>query len=309
MLYLTYDINKNQDGAGAQYQRVVGVITIAMTYNLEYVHTKINNMEHIDKNYSQKIHNFFGIESNYKSVDNYKYDNVYEEYDPTDESIKKYINMSKNSNILLKIFLSHNIVFNNDTTLLNKSINILRTYLKMPSLPYYENIPQNQKKIAIHIRRGDVSSDINSDRYVSIEKYINIINKFNEMYSDCKIFILTEIDDKNKNEFDIITKNNNVKLLANIDIIETFGYMINADLLVICKSSFSYLSGIYNKNIVYYFDFWHKPCKNWININNLLNTTETFTNTNNKYYYYILIFIFIIIIILLIFKNKISLFI
>ena len=40
MLYLTYDIHGMSDGLGSQYQKVIGIITIAMKYNLEYVHTK-----------------------------------------------------------------------------------------------------------------------------------------------------------------------------------------------------------------------------------------------------------------------------
>ncbi len=301
MLYIANDITKNHDGLGAQYQKIVGVITIAMKYNLEYVYTKIEKMDHIEKSYLQKIHDFFGIEKNYKHVNEYNYDNIYEENDPTDDIIKKYIDMSKNQINLLKINSPLNIVFNNDISLLDKSINTLRIYLKMPELPYYNNISSDIKKIAIHIRRGDVGENINSDRYISIEEYIKIIDKFNEMHSNCKIFILTEIDDKNKNEFDIITKSNkynNVKLLADIDTIESMGYMIKADILVVCKSSFSYLCGIYNKNIIYNFDFWHKPRFNWINVNKLLNTNtiEKFTNTNTDY---TILFLIVLLLILL----------
>lgn len=47
-----------------------------------------------------------------------------------------------------------------------------------------------------------------------------------------------------------------------------------------CKSSFSYLAGMYNSNIVYYYDFWHKPLKHWININTI--SIEHFNLNSNK---------------------------
>jgi hypothetical protein len=43
-----------------------------------------------------------------------------------------------------------------------------------------------------------------------------------------------------------------------------------ADILVIGKSSFSYVAGLYNTNTVYYFNFWHSPLNNWINVDELL---------------------------------------
>ncbi len=308
MLYLTYNAGLWVDGLGSQYQKIIGIITIAMKYNLEYVHTKITIMDHIDSpEYLQKISDFFQIEYHYKSVNDYKYDEIFYEENPTDDIIKDYINKSKNSNILLKILKPHNIVFNNDTALLNKSMKILRTYLKMPELPYY-NIPLNIKKIAIHIRRGDVDPIKYPDRFVPIDKYISIVNKFNELYPNNKIFIFTEITETNKNEFNVFNKYNNVKVLADIDVIESLAYMINADILVTCKSSFSYIPAIYNKNKVFYIDFWHKPLENWMNIDELLK--ERFKNTNNNYNYYnynnniILVLIFlIIIIIVLLFKR------
>ena len=40
MLYLTYNIDKQKDGMGAQYQRIIGIIGIAYYYNFIYFETK-----------------------------------------------------------------------------------------------------------------------------------------------------------------------------------------------------------------------------------------------------------------------------
>ena len=115
MLYLTYNINTNQDGLAAQYQRIVGIICIAKHYNIQYVHTEIKYMEHIencnpkDKTtdlskciYLDKIKDYFGFANNFDSVDKYNYDEIIEESNPTNDIIQKYINSAKN--ILMKIY-------------------------------------------------------------------------------------------------------------------------------------------------------------------------------------------------------------
>ena len=61
-----------------------------------------------------------------------------------------------------------------------------------------------------------------------------------------------------------------------------FHHLVNANVLVLAKSSFSYLAGLYNQNIVYYIDFWHTPMPNWININNMDNENINNENINNE---------------------------
>jgi hypothetical protein len=45
MIYLTY--SKEINGMGAQYQRIIGIICLAMKYDCQYIHTRITEMEHV----------------------------------------------------------------------------------------------------------------------------------------------------------------------------------------------------------------------------------------------------------------------
>ena len=81
MIYLTYDININNDGLGAQYQRIVGIICISHYYNFIYVHTPIEKMEHT--NNLNDIENFFQISNNYLNINSINYDEIFEENNPT----------------------------------------------------------------------------------------------------------------------------------------------------------------------------------------------------------------------------------
>ncbi len=304
MLYLTYNIKINPDGMGAQYQRVVGIICISLYYNFQYVHTPIIKMDHIeDMKYLNNIDNFFQISNNYPNVDSIVYDNIFEESNPTIDDLNKY-NIN-NKNILVKIYLPYNICDNN-TIVYETGMQRLRNILIDKNLPFYKN---NYKKIAIHIRRGDVKATVNENRYVPLDEIIKIINTFKKKYDNCSFYIFTQIDETNKNEFDIFNNDTMVQIKANEDILLTLNHLIHADILVLCKSSFSYLAGLYNNNTVYYFDFWHSKLSNWKNINEL-ELIEKFTSSSifnimtNKILIYLYIFIIIVIIIWFIWKSR-----
>ena len=49
----------------------------------------------------------------------------------------------------------------------------------------------------------------------------------------------------------------------NESIEDTFTSLVLADVLVISKSSYSYIAGILSEGIVYYQPFWHSPLPNW----------------------------------------------
>ncbi len=263
MIYLTYDINKNNDGMGAQYQRIIGIICIALYYNYEYVHTPIENMEHLDNNdYLEKIEDFFQIKNNFKNVNQYNYDNIISLDNPSIYDIESISNASSDINVLIKIFLPYNIC-ENKIEIYEKGMPYLRKIMGK-----YED---NQVNIAIHVRRGDVSQTNNSFRYTPLDDIINVIHSLKEKYVHSNFHIFTQVNEHNQHEFDELIKDTSITLHENEDQIETIKYLINSDVLIICKSSFSYLAGLYNNNTVYYNNFWHKPLTNWNPIESLFS--------------------------------------
>lgn len=264
MLYFTY--NTKTDGLGGQYQRIIGIIALANKYNAEYVHTQITEMEHIpDKQYIQVIDDYFQIKNNWKSVDQYNYDTtiIMEEVDEKtilyikDECIKKSIN------ILIKIHLPRRIV-DNDPTMYTNTMNKLRSIKQTLLVPYFNSKKQN---IAIHIRRGDVTTTENAFRYTPIHYFKTIVENLIQTIPNNNICIFSEITNDNSDEFDVFKKYPSVNVIADADVITTMEHLIQADILVMCKSSFSYIAGLYNKNTVIYMDFWHPPMPNWNRIN------------------------------------------
>lgn len=121
------------------------------------------------------------------------------------------------------------------------------------------NIPSyNNKNIAIHIRRKDAIDY--SNRYVSDEHYLEILDAIKKYKSDYKVSIFTQrvgFDETKYDGYEIFyddTEND----------YETFVKLMSSKHLIAGKSSFSYAAALLNPNlIVYHFD-GHTGLKEWI---------------------------------------------
>ena len=258
MLYLTYELGI--DGLGGQYQRIIGILALSKKYGCKYVHTPIQYMEHIPEpkqEYLNKIEEYFQISQHYKNSKDLIYDKVISVQSP---NIENAILLYKSSteNILL-VLGNPSAILDRDTSIYNYIIPELRQIKQKIDLPHYD---LHNKNIAIHIRRGDVNQTRYPDRYTKIEYFKKIAEQLSHRHQTANICIFTELTDENKNEFEIFN-DMNVKIIANEDVLTTLDYLICADILVTCKSSFSYIAGLYNANTVLYTEFWHKPMEHW----------------------------------------------
>jgi hypothetical protein len=220
--------------------------------------------------------------------DNYLWHN----FDPT-SIINKYINENKGKNILFLIKEFPKI----DTypeSLVNDVILNMRSKYNMnikPDLPYFNNDSnKTQLNIAIHKRhtRGNKyksGMDLNSLNsritfnkfYLDIIEYIynNFKNKNFNKEINLNFVIFT---DGNNNDFPELVINDNstakynninIKLMMGTDSMDTIHYFSNADILIMDKSSFSFVGALYNKNTIITNPYWDKSLSKWIDINNI----------------------------------------
>jgi len=269
MLYLKYNVYV--DGLGAQYQRIISILALAKKYDCQYIHESIKSYEHIsneNSEYYELIEQYFQIYKINVNKSNIAFDKIdFLKGNITSKHMDYYKEISKNINVLLILDHPYNI-FDKEPNNYDIIMPLLREIKQTLYLPEYNNVDKN---IAIHIRRGDVSPYSNNNRYVDLSYYQNIINKLADKYKNGKFFIFTEISNNNKEEFENFIKKNkndniNIKLMADLDILLTLEYLIKADVLVMSKSSFSYIAGLYNNNEVYYMDFWHSKLDRWNSI-------------------------------------------
>ena len=285
---LTYANDKLMDGAGAQLQRIYGIYAVSRYLHVPYFHTPIKKIGYqglaeLEKNAAaphmeDKWNRVFTIPSDIELPK----DTIVRFIDtPTAEDIAGYKSEAekKNQFYLLQIVLPYKIT--------DKDPEIYRA---LRNVSPFHAARSNIFRIAIHVRRGDefvIASDRmlpNSYYVASTMKVVQALKQLEipfvcELYTEVasKPFVVTSqtqgiqgsvskpvvIDPKMNHleDFDVIP---NLKKCINLDPIETLRGMATADVLIISRSSFSYLAALFNRGTVIYFPFWHKPLKDWL---------------------------------------------
>ena len=120
----------------------------------------------------------------------------------------------------------------------------------------------NEKTIVIHFRAGDAVTMKN--RYIHSSEYKNIIEKLKIEYPLHKIIIYThKIPEREIDDFSVF---NGFEIRENEpSILETWRIFIEADVLVMARSSFSHVPALlrYSYQTTYYANFWHHKSKEW----------------------------------------------
>lgn len=118
--------------------------------------------------------------------------------------------------------------------------------------------------IAIHIRRGDIKLGHDTKnpnltmRWQNNSYFINVLSNTLKLIQTTKpvfIFIFSQGNEDDFQEFSIFQ---NKFFCLNMDVRDSFLHMVNADLLITSKSSFSYKPALLNRGIkVCPKNFWH----------------------------------------------------
>jgi hypothetical protein len=257
MYFLTYDNDIWNDGFGAQIQRILSIYILSKIFNLNYFHSNIilnRNIDGLslkditDESYLEKFNNLF-IELNNNSIIEFNEEirmNVFD-IDQINLIISKQIDF----NVLIRICGCHDYIDNN-STILDKFI--------PHSLSWIDSKLNEHLNIAVHIRRGDVSTQ-HVDRYVYIDFYIDIINNLTNILSGYLFEYNIYCDSITSDEMnELIMKCSTSKMTfhINTDVIQTFMAFVNCDILIAGKSSFSYAASfLRQKGIILYIPIRH----------------------------------------------------
>ena len=299
-IILTRKTNIN-DGFGAQYQRILGTYCICKEYGFKYLHTPFSDIEYQglssleqnknEKTYVEKCNDRIQIKSDI-NIDEIKNYNIIEK----DLSLEE---LKKQKNCIIKYDFPY-IISDKYPEIYKHSKGLYKPGLKK----------NNIFTIGIHVRRGELHV-VDSDRILPNNYYINIalklINLCNQLNLKYIIELYTEIPTKdlvitgnhvgiknrintniniaqnqdNISEFDVIP---NLVKYINEDTLDTFDRMINCDVLLTSRSSFSACASYLKNGISIYHPFWHNMMNrdipyNDLNFNNKINSfLETFVN-------------------------------
>ena len=284
-MYITYNQKDENDekqdniqyeGVGAQYQRIVSLLSIAKRHNLKYIHIpiKIGHNYNNDPEWDDKWDKMFNIKKLSDNIDNSTIKNkIYKKFlNSLDELLKD--NQNIDSTIISYIH-AFNIFDNNpDYYLSNIQADLINAYDENNSnrkLIYNTN----KINIAIHIRvfnqlddtinYNDYMNNTGMRHYMTCNLYFSLIEKLKEKYSNSDIHIFSQ-----EHLFDIHYKKlreiEDIKIhFDDLDTFDTFHHLCKADILIMGTSSFSILSAFYNKNTVIYLPYSHPPSlKSWL---------------------------------------------
>ncbi len=134
---------------------------------------------------------------------------------------------------------------------------------------------ENNFNIAIHVRRGDIMSDFGNPnltiRYLSNDYFEKVLRQVMENMKVSKPVHIYFFSQGLQNDYPEFANYPNLHWCMDMGAQDSFLHMVNADLLITSKSSFSYKPALLNKGIkVCPRHFWHgyPNAKDWIMVDN-----------------------------------------
>ncbi len=288
-LTLTYDNLAKQDGIGAQLQRIFGIYSISKRFHLGYLHSPIiETAQELAHNVSsdeelKKLLEQINAIFNFPSRSSVSFD---EEIVIHNLNLKILFEVYLRSlftkrSILLRVCLPFG-VMDKHPNWYEYAGSYLRT-------TFPATRPQKHKPVVVHVRHGYKpivgKNDSSAPRFLPLTYYSdalkNVLKKedldinieivvhtdipdksgYWKPFQDSKLSELASIGyqiDKNTLAFEGIDLRNsyfsefpNLTVKYCAPILETLQDMINADVLLMSRSSFSYISGIINQKSVY----------------------------------------------------------
>ena len=273
---LTYKSSK--EGIGAQQQRILSILAVSKVHGYRYVHRPIT----VGHNYDNEPHwddtwdAFFNIKQHSMCID------------PPSEAVyieRTGIILNDPSSLLPGSVAAAAVVplTTHALSLMDNNPNLYYGSIIQEAREVYDATPKplilqdrTKTNIVIHYRTYNPHDDVGGGgiepggyRHVSQETYVKLVKTLNRKYTNHVIHIYTQSSAQRDQLASM--PNSNIVWHVDTNTFQAFHHMVIADVLIMAKSSFSYVAGMYNSNNVYYFDFWHSPLKTWHNVNSLLS--------------------------------------
>ena len=123
--------------------------------------------------------------------------------------------------------------------------------------------------VAVHIRRGDILDDKERmlTRYTSDDRLLRTIDVVRALGRRNRVSVRVNVYSEGWPWQFRVFRNEGCDLYLDKDPFETLHNLISADILVIAKSSFSYVAALLSNGCKLYEPFWHRPLSQWTVLN------------------------------------------
>ncbi|MEH1816450.1 MAG: alpha-1,2-fucosyltransferase [Nostoc sp.] len=256
------------DGAGAQALAILSTQLFAYDTGIKYVHIPFQKIQHNNENnpdWEKDWEEFFGLGEGELKISQLDLSGI--NYLKISDISQIPLNASENLYIVSQCHDYANLFPNRYKSLKEK---LLEKYQSFPKQQYQSNMyDYNQLSIVLHIRRGDINSKGKfSERYTSNDEINCILQNIISIISNYQLKLSISIYSQGQPEDfkEIIDKyrNYNTKIYLDECVFKAFHALVNADILLMSKSTFSYTAALLSSGIKIYEPFYHPPLDDWL---------------------------------------------
>lgn len=261
-IYVT--IHGQPDGVGSQMMSKASGIAYARAKGYTYVHTSLANVDHLNRTTINEMENFFNIGHSEIQRKSLPHDISYICVAPKD-NLSVFDTLQKKPVLVQTLFFHNQIEKNTPSDYYTQEIrDLFRERYALTNKPEL-GWDKNKYHIAIHLRRGDVKKKLHPNRWIENETYKKVMDR---LRIESNVYCVNNVQfhvysEGNVNDFKELI-NSDVVFHLNEPVALSMHGMISADELVMGKSGFSYIAGLYSRGKVHYFPFWHSPLDDWI---------------------------------------------
>jgi hypothetical protein len=301
-IQLSYDNRNPVDGTGAQLQRILGIYCLSKFLNLDYVHSGIKDVsthaldpfqdEYSRKQFVGRVNKIFDLGSS--STSQHPKSVFVNKLRLRRLLIDSFTTRFNRKQILLYVVEPFGII---DF--------VPKVYEQIPHIDFGfdESVTSKFGQIAIHYRHGvggfakyhnqKVSRQLQDSYYLDCIELLKLEVDWNKkflLFTDAPVEALDYSPPANqvknwagspnfdgekiqisKSQVGSIFLNSelDIEYIHGGDPLEALAIMANSKILVIGRSSFSYVGGLLNRNgkVIYPRSFWHSPLRGWTSIN------------------------------------------
>lgn len=237
------------DGAGAQLHAMLSTIGFCRTFGVPYLHTPLSDVQHVTSPDDITSWESFLSLQDFQDFDDQGY--------PERVDFRDYLKNPEKYGVNVLAVVDHL----HDYT--DRHLSCYDAVLPALRTKFQSKHGRQRRRLAVHVRRGDVGQSAHTDRYTSNAWVKTILGAAlgGDDPTDCEVLLVSQ--GLEADFADIVSAYPQTQLLLNIDPIASVRVLATADTLVLAKSSFSYLAGLLSSGQVIYEPFWHPPLPHW----------------------------------------------
>ena len=246
-----------RDGIGMQGLSRISGINFARAFGATYVHIPLNIVGHATCD----------METWARSWDNlFNFDRHGERYDPERHVLVDYGDYIQGKHSLC----DRTVLRFQQCWWLNRQYPDSFTKILGPLQDHFHSEQRrtitSHVSVALHVRRGDVGSAANFSRYTPNKKILRTINCLRQSAHASGVSCSIDLHSQGEaSEFSIFAEQG-CHLHLDEDALVTMRSLATADVLIMSKSSFSYVAALLNRGIKLYEPTFNPPMSDWITI-------------------------------------------